>query len=72
MASRFPCPKCNRSLESTGEVVVESQTCPVYQCDECMVPWTVEGQEFETALTFAVGPDGKPFDPASDGGELLI
>jgi hypothetical protein len=72
MASRFPCPKCNRLLESTGEVVVEGHTCPVYQCDECIVPWTVEGEEFETAFTFAVGADGKPFDPATEDGSLPI
>src|SRR5262245_60895338 len=68
----FPCPKCGRTLEQSGEVVVHNVTLPIFQCDECIVVTDFMGEPFELALTFAVGQDGKPFDPASPTGELLI
>lgn len=72
MIDTFPCPKCGRRLQRTGEVEVDGATFPVFQCDECIVPWRVEGEEFDTALTFAVDAAGKPFDPAAPGGQLSI
>jgi hypothetical protein len=51
-------------LAPSGEVEVEGVRFPVYQCDECIDPWVVEGETFETCLTFAVGADGKLFNPA--------
>jgi hypothetical protein len=64
MAQRFPCPRCNRLLEQSGELAVGDTVCPVYQCDECLVPWEIGGETFEAAYTFAVGPDGQVFDPS--------
>jgi hypothetical protein len=72
MLDTFPCPKCGRTLQRSGEVEVEDVTFPVFQCDECVVETEMYGEPFETALTFAVDAAGKPFDPASDTGELPL
>lgn len=61
---RFPCPRCGRLLAANGVVEVEGVAFPVFQCDECISPWEVEGETFETAYTFAVGKDGSVFNPA--------
>jgi hypothetical protein len=67
-----PCPKCGRPLEPSGTVTTGDRELPVYQCDECLVMTTLFGEPVETALTFCVGPDGKPFDPATPDGRLLL
>ena len=72
MIDNFPCPKCTRKLARSGEVEVEGATFPVFQCDECIVQVMMEGEPFDAALTFAVDAAGKPFDPASDTGELPL
>jgi hypothetical protein len=69
MIDTFPCPKCGRRLQRSGEVEVEGAALPVFQCDECTNPWEVEGEVFDTAFTFAVDAQGKPFDPAAEDGE---
>ena len=65
MPETFACPKCNRTLRRNGQVDVEGQAAPldVFQCDECLVPWNVDGQQFDTALTFAVDRHGQVLDP---------
>ena len=68
MIDTFPCPKCGRRLQRSGEVEIEGTTFPVFQCDECIAPWKVEGEVFDTAFTFAVDAEGRPFDPAGEGG----
>jgi hypothetical protein len=72
MLDTFPCPKCNRTLTRSGEVAVGNVTCPVFQCDECLVTAKMFGEPFEVALTFAVDAEGKPFDPATEDGELPL
>jgi hypothetical protein len=72
MIDTFPCPKCGRTLTRSGEVEVEGTAFPVFQCDECITPWKVEGEVFDTALTFAVDADGKPFDASGEGGDLFL
>jgi hypothetical protein len=72
MTDTFPCPKCGRTLAHSGEVEVEGADFPVFQCDDCVTPWAVEGEVFDTAFTFAVDADGNPFDPADDDGELPL
>ena len=64
------CPKCCRPLESTGSVEVDGHDCPVYQCNECLATVDMLGADVEVALTFAVDPDGTPFDPASPDGRF--
>jgi hypothetical protein len=59
------CPGCKRSLAASGELVVDGQTLGVYQCDTCIVPWQLEGEEFPAALTFALTPDGRILDSES-------
>jgi hypothetical protein len=70
----FPCPKCGRILAQSGEMMVEADGAaikvPVFQCDECLMTVDFLGEKEEVALTFAVGADGKPFDPASEDGTL--
>jgi hypothetical protein len=68
----FPRPKCGRKLQRSGDVEVEDATFPGFQCDEYIGTWKVEGENFETAFTFAVDAEGKPFDPASESGELPL
>jgi hypothetical protein len=72
MLDTFPCPKCGRTLARSGEIEVEGTAFPVFQCDECVAPWQVEGEVFDTAYTFAVDADGQPFDPTAEGGELPL
>lgn len=36
---------------------------PVFQCPECLCDWKVEGEVFETALTFAVDASGRALHP---------
>jgi len=72
MIDTFPCPKCGRTLRRSGEVSVEGAVFPVFQCDECIAPVEIYGEPFETALTFAVDAQGKPFDPAGEGGDLPL
>ena len=59
-------------LRRSGEVEVEGTTFPVFQCDECITPWNVEGEVFDVAYTFAVDAEGKPFDPAAEDGSLPL
>jgi hypothetical protein len=49
---------------------MEDTDFPVFQCDECIDPWKVEGETFDTALMFAVDAQGRPFNPLSDDGRL--
>jgi hypothetical protein len=64
-------------LQPSGEADVsiaggQVLSVPVYQCDECIVEVDFMGEKMELDLTFAVGPDGKPFDPADPEGKLPI
>lgn len=61
--TQHACPKCNRMLTASGVVEdVELGELGVFQCDECIAVWEFGGEDFETALTFAVGADGQPRD----------
>lgn len=65
MKESFPCPRCNRNLRRSGEVLAESVALGVFQCDECMDHWEVEGERFPTAFTFAVDEAGRVLDAAT-------
>jgi hypothetical protein len=65
-----PCPKCNRTLIQSGELIIDGVTLPTFQCDECLVNVDFAGEQMEIALTFCVSPDGRVFDPADPEGEL--
>ena len=66
MQSTFPCPKCGVILDRSGEIALGGRTLPVFQCDNCTIPWWFDGVTEEVAYTFALTPDGMPFDPAAD------
>lgn len=75
MAETYPCPKCGRTLRPSGEAVLEDGAASpvsvsVYQCDECLMTVEFLGETTQVALTFAVKPDGQPFDPAAPDGRL--
>jgi hypothetical protein len=70
MVDKFPCPKCRRLLEQSGEVELRGQTYPVFQCDQCVVQVEMFGEPFDSALTFAVDGAGMAFDPASEDDAL--
>ena len=52
------CPKCQRPLQQSGEVELDDEIFPVYQCDECLMQADFGGEKIEIAFTFAVAPDG--------------
>lgn len=59
----FPCPKCGRSLQPSGELTVDEGSVtnfPTYQCDECLVPRDVFGTMMDLPLTFYLDANGKP------------
>lgn len=64
----YPCPSCKKDLEQSGEVLVDGQTLPVFQCEACVRKVKLFGGEFPAALTFALTPDGRLLDV--DGAEL--
>lgn len=69
----IPCPKCTRILPQSGVADCDGESFAVYQCDECLVPVDLGGGEmFDAALTFCIGKDGKPFDPASPDSRLPL
>jgi transcription elongation factor Elf1 len=70
MVDVFTCPRCGRSLNKSGEVTIEGETLPVFQCDQCIVSVSMFGTQVEAALTFAVDKNGRAFDPASEDGCL--
>jgi uncharacterized Zn finger protein len=70
MAQPFPCPKCGRTLQPSGEITDETgDTMLTYQCDECVKVVDVFGTPMELHLTFAVR-DGQAIDPAEPDGVL--
>lgn len=60
----YHCPRCSAELEAAGDV----DGSPVYQCDRCTVNREIFGLPVEVALTFLVGPDGRPVEPADPTG----
>lgn len=68
----FPCPKCGRSLKSSGELTVGDAVFPTFDCDECIMTVDVAGEPMELPLTFAVNSSGQPFDPADPDGRLRL
>lgn len=72
----FPCPRCGRELERNGVLSVEGHAVPlaVFQCDHCRQPYDAEEARrpdpLMVHLTFVVGPDGRPFDPADPEADL--
>jgi hypothetical protein len=62
----FKCPRCERLLPPSGEIVLGSATYPVYQCEECITETTMFGSAMSLPYTFAVDDAGLPFDPADD------
>jgi len=58
----FPCPKCKRSLPPIGELAVDADTFPMYQCDDCIVDTMLFGAPMQLPYTFYVGADGAPVD----------
>jgi hypothetical protein len=66
----YHCPRCRTPLEQEGEVVVAGQPFPVFSCPTCLVDVELFGVNIRGPLTFAVDPTGRPFDPATEDGEL--
>jgi C4-type Zn-finger protein len=58
MAMKRDCPKCGRRLVASGEIEFDGVVYSVFQCDECLMRTDFGGEKFETALTFAVAPNG--------------
>lgn len=65
MADPFPCPKCGRFLEQSGELTLPSgKSHPVYQCDDCTTIAEALGIKAEVALTFYVDENGRAQNPS--------
>ena len=82
---RVPCPRCGRLLRADELTIpglyVDSVhddhvvAAPVYSCDRCVVRRRIFGPEselFTVALSFMIGPDGQPMDPAAPDGVLRL
>jgi hypothetical protein len=73
MIDTFACPKCGRLLRKSGSVDCPGRgECAVFQCDECLATVPMFGEPTEVALTFAVDPEGRAFDPAATEGDDLM
>jgi hypothetical protein len=59
------CPGCSTPLQATGELDVDGTTYGVFQCERCILPWTVDGVTLDAALTFALDTDGRVLDHES-------
>ncbi len=61
MRHTFPCPRCNRILKRSGDLIIEGQavTLDTFQCDECMGEFKIGNSTFPTAFTFVVDADGR-------------
>jgi hypothetical protein len=59
---KIACPKCSRRLKPSGELTVDGQKFPVYQCDECLVTRTLYGETLELPFTFYIDAAGVPVD----------
>jgi hypothetical protein len=60
---RVPCPRCGRSLACVGMVTVHGgEATPVYQCEDCVTPFLIEGVSFDGAYTFTLDAAGRPVD----------
>jgi hypothetical protein len=59
------CPKCNKPVEPSGELVMGDVVLEVFQCDEeqCLVSFELGGKSFPAAFTFAVSEEGEYFCP---------
>ena len=66
----IPCPKCGRALSADGEISFGSAATAVYSCPECVTRTDFLGEKMELPLTFIIGPDGKPCDPAAPDGAI--
>ena len=64
------CPKCGRKLRASGVLDFDGRELPTYQCDECLRVVEFLGERQEVALTFVLGEDGRPFDPADPDADL--
>jgi hypothetical protein len=51
-------------LPPSGELSVDGEAFPVYQCDECLVSRDVFGETMELPYTFYLNKDGSPVDPS--------
>jgi hypothetical protein len=58
----IPCPKCSRLLSPSGELTIDGQAFPVYQCDDCVVPRDVFGEMMDLPFTFYIDEGGNPVD----------
>lgn len=68
----FPCPKCQRILQPEGVIEAFGEKWLSYQCPECIACVDFMGEKMELPLSFCIGKDGKPFDPATPDGSLPI
>jgi len=64
------CPKCGRRLQASGELIIEGESVPTFQCDECLRVVEFLGQRQELALTFCLDAAGRAFDPADPEADL--
>ena len=57
------CPRCFRPLACSGTIAVHgAEPTPVYQCDDCVTPFVLDGVTFDAAYTFTLDAAGRPRD----------
>ena len=57
------CPQCHAPLAPSGTADVDGHRLTVSQGGDYTVPWTMSGESFDAALTFAVTPSGEYIHP---------
>ena len=68
MSDPFPCPRCGRPLEASGEgKLSDGRTFRSFQCTKCTDLHEFDhGPPKEIAYTFVVLEDGTIFDPHAE------
>jgi hypothetical protein len=66
------CPSCGAILDPGGVVTLDGVEFPVFQCDTCTREVDFLGSSETVALTFALRPDGSPFDPADPDADYNV
>lgn len=65
MTKTHACPGCGAQLRQSGDLDIDGQVLPVFQCAACVRYWDFDGDRFPFAATFAVDRAGRLIDPES-------
>ena len=67
-----PCPKCGRPVHAAGVLTINSVRLTTFVCEGCIMTVELLGERTEMPFTFALDPNGEPFDPTDPDGCLRL